>query len=247
MTAASPAFQNTAVLVTGAASGIGAATVRTFKSAGALVAGLDRAGINSEADLNLVADVSIEDDVTRAVAEVYAAFGRLDVMVASAGISHYGTILEVEPHEWDAVFAVNVRGVFLCARAVIPNMRRAGHGVIVTVASQLGIVVAPQTAVYCASKGAVIQLTKALALDHSHEGIRVSCVCPGPTQTPMLERRFAKSPDREREERRVTEAQVTGTFVTPEEIAAGIVYLASPEARSAVGAVLVIDGGYTLR
>ena len=148
--------------------------------------------------------------------------------VACAGIAARGTVVDTSPDDWDHVFAVNVRGVYLTARAAIPHLRRAGGGAIVAVASQLGIVAAADAAAYCASKGAVIQLTRAMAIDHGSERISVNCVCPGPTATPLLDRYFEASADPDGDRRRYAAAQVHGRLVEPEEIADAIAYLASP-------------------
>lgn len=238
------------VLVTGAASGIGAATVGRLRRDGALVAALDldRARLGEiDADAHLVVDVSNEVAVTRAVDEAADALGGLDAAVACAGIAARGTVVDTSPDDWDHVFAVNVRGVYLTARAAIPHLRRAGGGAIVAVASQLGIVAAADAAAYCASKGAVIQLTRAMAIDHGSERIRVNCVCPGPTATPLLDRYFEASADPDGDRRRYAAAQVHGRLVEPEEIADAIAYLASPSAGSTTGAALVVDGGYSIR
>ncbi len=240
------------VLVTGGASGLGAAAVSRFHDDGALVAALDVDGerLRSEelpADVRVVADVSEPDDARRGVAEAVEGLGALDVLVCCAGVSGGGTVADVPLEEWDRIFDVNVRGLFLCAQAALPHLREAGGGAIVNVASQLGLVAAANCAPYCASKGAIVNLTRAMAIDHAPEGIRVNCVCPGPTTTPMLERRFERGSDPERERRALLEMQVHERFVDPAEIAAAIAYLASPEAGSTIGTVLVVDGGYTLR
>jgi NAD(P)-dependent dehydrogenase (short-subunit alcohol dehydrogenase family) len=234
------------VLVTGAASGIGAATVRRFRADGAAVAGLDA---DSGALASLAVDVRVETDVAdadaveAAVDAAAAALGGLDVLVCSAGVIAHGTVLETAPDEWDRLFAVNVRGIYLCARAAIPHLRRAGGGAIVTVASQLGLVAQRRTAAYCAAKGAVLQLTRALALDHAADGIRVNAVCPGPTLTPMVTSLFSRA---ELDEYSAT-VHAHGRMVEPDEIADAIAYLASPSAGSTIGAALVVDGGYSIR
>lgn len=238
------------VLVTGAASGIGAATAARFAADGARVAGidLDRERLSQlELEARIAADVSDVDEIDSAVDEAAAALGGLDVAVACAGIAGRGTAVDTNPHEWERIFAVNVRGVYLTARAVIPHLRRAGGGSIVNVASQLGLVGAANAAAYCASKGAVVQLTRAMAIDHGAEGIRVNCVCPGPTDTPLLEPYFAGAEDPAAERRAYERAQVHGRLVTPVEVADAIVYLASPRAASTIGAALVVDGGYSIR
>jgi len=235
------------IIVTGGSSGIGAATAAAFSAEDELVATLDTAPGPGDYDLELVCDVSDEGAVEAAVAEVVERLGPVGVLACCAGVSLPGTVADTDVAAWDATFGVNVRGTFLCSRAVIPGMRANGGGAIVTVASQLGIVAAPASAAYCASKGAVIQLTRSMALDHAGEGIRANCVCPGPTDTPMLGRRLARGDDEEAERRRYDELLPGGRLVEPEEIAAGIQYLASPAAASTVGATLVIDGGYTVQ
>lgn len=237
------------VLITGAASGIGAATARRFKQDGDRVAGLDidRAGLDQiDLDVRLAADVAVEVEIQRAVDEAAEALGRLDVVIGCAGIGRRGTVADTELDEWERVFAVNVRGLFLTARAAIPRFREVGGGVIVNVASQLGLVAAPNAAAYCASKGAVVQLTKAMAVDHASEGIRVNAVCPGPTWTPMVRRYFEASGDPAAERRRYEAMQLHDRLLEPEEIADAIAYLASPGASSTLGACLVVDGGYSI-
>jgi NAD(P)-dependent dehydrogenase (short-subunit alcohol dehydrogenase family) len=238
------------VLVTGAASGIGAATVARFRADGAGVAGLDQDSERLEElelEARAVCDVADWDDVRAAVDQGVASLGGVDTVVSCAGIGARGTAADTLPEVWDRVFAVNVRGVYLTAKAAIPHLRRAGGGAIVNVASQLGIVAAPNSAAYCASKGAVVQLTRAMAIDHGADGIRVNCVCPGPTDTPLLVSWFEAADDPVAERRRYETAQVHGRLVTPEEIADAIAYLASPAAASTLGAALVVDGGYIIR
>ena len=213
------------------------------------VAALDRdetALRQVDADVRVVADVTSEDELDCGVAEAVAALGGLDAVVACAGVAGRGTVTETTPEEWECVFAVNVRGVYLTARAAIPYLRDAGGGAVVVVASQLGLVAAADAAAYCASKGAAVQLTRAMAIDHAPEGIRVNCVCPGPTVTPLLDAYFALADDAEGERERYRQAQVHGRLVEPEEIADAIAYLVSPAASSTIGAALVVDGGYTI-
>jgi NAD(P)-dependent dehydrogenase (short-subunit alcohol dehydrogenase family) len=200
-----------------------------------------------ELDARAAADVACQEDLEAAVDACVAALGGLDVVVACAGIAARGTAADTTPDAWERTFAVNVRGVYLTARAAIPHLRRAGGGAIVNVASQLGLVAAAGAAAYCASKGAVVQLTRAMAIDHGPEGIRVNCVCPGPTDTPLLEPYFAGAADPAAERRQYEQAQLHGRLVSAAEVADAIAYLASPAAGSTVGAALVVDGGYTIR
>jgi 2-keto-3-deoxy-L-fuconate dehydrogenase len=238
------------VLITGGASGIGAACVRSFQAAGDRVAVLDRnerALEASPAEFGTTCDVSDADSLGGAVDEAVAALGGLEVVVAAAGIAARGTVAGTAPSEWDRVLAVNLRGVYLTGRAAIPHLRAAGGGAIVNVASQLGLVAAANAAAYCASKGAVISLTRAMAIDHGPEGIRVNCVCPGPTDTPLLEPYFGAADDPAAERKAYEAMQLHARLVTADEVAGAVAYLAAPGSSSTMGAALVVDGGYIVR
>lgn len=233
-------------IVTGGASGIGAATVARLRRDGMRVVSLDLRP-SAEAHVSVAADVTSERECRRGVDEAVEALGGLDVLVACAGVAGRGSVPETSLEEWERVFAVNVRGVYLTARAAIPHLRAAGGGAIVVVASQLGLVAAAGAAAYCASKGAVLQLTRAMAIDHASEGIRVNCVCPGPTVTPLLDAYFELASDPRGERRSYAEMQAHGRLVEADEVADAIAYLVSPSAASTIGAALVVDGGYTIR
>jgi len=234
-------------LVTGAASGIGLATAERLARDGWLVGGIDRdRRLLGEESLTacIVSDVSDQTAVCHAVDEVASLLGGLDAVVACAGIAGRGTVVETDPDDWERVFAVNVRGVYLTARAAIPHLRRGGGGALVVVASQLGLVATANAAAYCASKGAVVQLARAMAIDHGPDGIRVNCVCPGPTDTPLLAPFFEQDAE---ERARFETAQVHGRLIRPEEVADAVAYLCSPGAASTIGATLVVDGGYSIQ
>ncbi len=238
------------VLITGGASGIGAATVARFQEDGCRVAALDideAMLAASAADVKVVCDVADEASVAAAVESAVTELGGLDVVVTAAGIASRGSVVECTPQEFDRVMSVNLRGVFLTCRATIPHLRSAGGGAVVVVASQLGLVAVPNAVAYCASKGAVINLSRAMALDHAAEGIRVNCVCPGPTDTPLAEQFFADTPDPAATRRAFEAAGVIGRLIEPAEIAEAIAYLASERAKATVGSALVVDAGYTSR
>ncbi len=235
------------VLITGGASGIGAACVRRFQDDGCRVAVLDRARAGGPEAFAFTCDVSDAASLGGAVDEAAAALGGLDVVVAAAGIAARGTVADTDPADWDRVLAVNLRGVYLTGRAAIPHLRAAGGGAIVNIASQLGVVAAANAAAYCASKGAVISLTRAMAIDHGPEGIRVNCVCPGPTDTPLLEPYFGAADDPAAERRAYEAMQLHGRLVTADEVAGAVAYLAAPGSSSTMGAALVVDGGYVIR
>jgi NAD(P)-dependent dehydrogenase (short-subunit alcohol dehydrogenase family) len=238
------------VLVTGGASGIGAACVRRFQGDGCTVAVLDRDAATlarTPAEARVTCDVSDAAALASAIDEAAEELGGLDVVVAAAGIASRGTVADTDPADWDRVLAVNLRGVYLTGRAAIPHLRVAGGGAIVNIASQLGLVAAANAAAYCASKGGVISLTRAMAIDHGYEGIRVNCVCPGPTDTPLLEPYFGGAADPAAERRAYEAMQLHSRLVTADEVADAVAYLAAPGSSSTMGAALVVDGGYIVR
>jgi NAD(P)-dependent dehydrogenase (short-subunit alcohol dehydrogenase family) len=191
-------------------------------------------------------DVRDPGSVDAGVAAVLEWGGRIDVLVNGAGIvGTTGTVLDTPVEVWDDVLAVNARGLFLCSRAVLPAMIERGGGVIVNVASIAGLVGVRDRAAYCASKGAAIAITRAMAIDHVHQGIRVNCVCPGSIDTPWVDRLLAASTNPEATRAEIVARQPMGRMGTPEEIAAGVAYLASDEAAFATGTALVLDGGLT--
>jgi len=238
-------------LITGAASGIGRAIALLFAQEGAQVVAADWNRSSGEACVTAIrqsggealfvqADVAQETDVQRMVQTAVTTYGPLNILVNNAGIEMAGTVVDVSQDEWDRLMAINLRGVFLCSKHAILAMRAAGGGAIVNVASTLGLVGGHECAAYCASKGGVVALTRAMALDHASEGIRINCVCPGPVDTPLL-RRFA-SPE-ELEEIRQT--LPLGRLAAPEEIASAVLYLVSDEASFVTGAIWTVDGGST--
>lgn len=241
-------------IVTGAGGGIGRAISVAFASAGAAVACIDwkmegatetRAEIakNGGKALALRCDVSDEKDVQAAVAETQTAFGVPRILAnAAATDDPNGSVLDVTPEEWDKVFAVNVRGAYLMSRAVLPSMIAAGGGSIIHIASQLGRVGAPDRAPYCASKGAVIQLAKAMAVDHASQNVRVNALSPGAVETRRLVLRFG---DMDTARRVAGPKHLLNRLGQPEEIAQAALFLASDAASFMTGADMLVDGGYT--
>lgn len=240
-------------IVTGGKSGIGLATARRFAGAGAKVVVADVRDANPEVRemakageaLLVQTDVTSEAQVNSLIEEALAAYGSVDVLVNNAGIELAKKVTETTEGEWDRLMAVNLKGVFLCSRAAIPVMQRQGGGVIVNVASELGLVGGSEIAAYCASKGGVVQLTKAMAVDHAGDGIRVNCVCPGPVATPLLEALIEAAAEPEEERRRIVEKTLLKRLGRPEEIAKVILFLASDESSNMTGSVVVADGGWT--
>ncbi len=238
--------------ISGGARGMGAAEARLFAREGASVAIgdiLEEEGRRLEAEINesgqcifVRLDVTSEADWRNAIAATVRRFGRLDILVNNAGVSAHGRVEDVTEADWDRVMDINAKGVFLGTRHAIPEMRRAGGGSIINISSQLGLVgtdtSSPQ---YQASKGAVRLLTKATAIQYAREGIRCNSVHPGPIVTPMTERSRA---DPERYKLMLSRIPM-GRFGLPEEVAAGVLYLASDESAYVTGSELVIDGGWT--
>lgn len=233
-------------VVTGAASGIGRAIAAAIHEEGAVVAALDlhQAALG---DLEVIqADVGDEASISAAVARVYDQHGRIDVLVNNAGIWAPGTVATTDQATWDRVFAVNVRGTYLASKYVIPHMQRAHYGSIVNISSNYGLVGGANAAAYTASKGAVVTLTYAMALDHAPDGIRVNCICPGTIDTPLIRGPMATMTPEELAAQHASRVRrhPIGRIGSPEEVAPGVIYLASDEAGFVTGAVLSIDGGY---
>lgn len=235
-------------LVSGAAMGIGRAAAETLAAAGARVATVDRqdAPPVGEDGLVVVADVSLGAECERAVQATVAAFGRLDILVCSAGIQRYGDVVDTTPETWDEVLAVNLSSVFHLARHAVPHLRATGAGAIVAVASVQALVAQRGVAAYSASKGAVVALARAMAVDHAPE-VRVNAVCPGSVDTPMLRTAAAlftpAGGDVEDTVRSWGDMHPMGRVATPEEVAQAILYLASPRSSFVTGTAMVVDGG----
>jgi len=244
-------------LITGASSGIGAAFARELAMRGhdlvltarrldrieALARELSAAhGIDAHAITADLADPSAPAALKAAIdAEGLA----IDVLVNNAGYGIAGSVVDTEEQAWDDLMSVNVRGVFLCAKFAIPAMKANGGGVIVNTASVVAAVGIRNRAAYCASKGAVAALTRAIAMDHVGDGIRCNAVAPGTIDTPYFSEILAKSPDAAAIRHGLEQRQLMGRLGTPEEIAAGILFLASEESRFATGSILTLDGGWT--
>lgn len=240
-------------VVTGGASGIGRATSLVFAREGATVIVADRSEdaariVAAEAGngaFAIAVDVSKSNDVADMVDTVVARCGRLDVIVNNAGYGIPGDVTQTSEDDWNALMAVNVNGVFFGCKHAILQMRKQGGGAIVNTASIVANVGIRDRAAYCASKGAVAALTRAMALDHVADKIRVNAVAPGTIDSPYFQEMFAKSP-RAAEMRRELEArQAMNRLGQPEEIANAILFLASDEASFVTGSVMMVDGGMT--
>ncbi len=238
-------------IVTGGASGIGRATAGLLAAEGArvAVADLDEIGARATADacgpdaIALRVDVASSEDCRWAVERTADALGGLDVLVNNAGMIRRADVVETTEDEWDRVMAVNVRSVYLMSRFAIPVMVAGGGGAIVNTGSGWGLKGGPRAASYCASKGAVVNLTRAMAIDHGPDGVRVNCVCPGDTDTAMLRSEAEQLGETEQAFLADAASRPLARIGRPEDIAQAIVYLAGDAAAFVTGSVLVVDGG----
>ena len=238
-----PELDGLVAVVTGAASGIGLTTSRLLLERGARVASLDLRRGGPDGALQLEADVTDGNSIFGAIDDVIAKFGGIDIVVNNAGIGAVGTIETNDDAEWLHVFNVNVHGIVRVMRATLPYLRKSKHAAVVNTCSIAATAGLPNRALYSATKGAVLSLTLAMAADHVGEGIRVNCVNPGTADTPWIDRLLAQAAN-PLEERRALEArQPIGRLVSAEEVAAAIVYLASPASASTTATVLAVDGG----
>jgi len=243
-------------IVTGAGSGIGRAIAMLFAKEGAHVVVADLADGVGRETVKLIqkaggsalfahCDVSKARDAESAIRATLEKFGGLDILVNNAGIEVAGTVVELSEADWDRVLNVNLKGVFLMSKHALPELSKRG-GVIVNTASTAGFTSYPRCTAYCSSKGAVVSLTRAMALDHAKDGIRVNCVCPGAIDTPLHQKYLAALAPTIREGyvRKQIASHPIGRIGRPEEIAEAVLFLASAKSSFVTGAALIVDGGF---
>jgi NAD(P)-dependent dehydrogenase (short-subunit alcohol dehydrogenase family) len=239
-------------IITGAGTGIGRACALAMASEGARVALIGRRKdrveevaheIGNDA-IAIQCDVSKKGELADALDQTVGRFGGLNFLLNNAGVLITGNAEQITEDQWDQTFNVNVRAVWLLSRAALPHMRKAGGGSIINIASTLGIVAARNRAAYAPSKGAVILLTKAMAVDHGHENIRVNAICPSLVETDLSAAIINQAADPAAVRRERTAAHPIGRLGRPEDIAGLAVYLASDESSWVTGTVVPVDGGY---
>lgn len=249
-------LQNKIALITGGTSGIGQATALLFAKEGARIAitGRDETrghAVISEIEkiggqgLFIPADVRVEADCERAVQQTLREFGRIDILFNNAGVYFPGTVLDCSPDEWDMQIDTSLKGTYLMSRSALPSMLAQKSGSIINNSSGWGLQGGDKAAAYCAAKGGIVLLTKAMAIDHSGDGIRINCVCPGDTDTPML-------PQEAQLRNMAWSDYLAGAsnrpmrrIGTPEEVAKAVLFFASDDASFITGAILAVDGGGT--
>jgi 2-keto-3-deoxy-L-fuconate dehydrogenase len=239
-------------LVTGAGSGIGEAIAICLAKRGATLWVVDTDAAKGAATVNEIkasggnADTACADvSDPAAMLALASRLPTLSILVNNAGIGHVGNLRETAAADLDRLYSVNVRGAFNCCKAFVPAMLAARRGSVINIASIAGIVAVRDRLAYTVTKFGIVGLTKSLALDHSHEGVRFNCICPGRVETPFVKSRLAEYPDPEKAYREMSSTQLNGRMAKPAEIASAALYLASDESEMVTGSSLMIDGGWS--
>jgi len=251
-------LENKVALITGGSLGLGKATAFLFAEEGAKVVITGRTektlkeavaegkkkGLAIE---YLVSDVSSEDDCREAVDYAIKKYGKIDILFNNAGILPTGITHETDSETWDKIFAINVKGTYMMSKYTLPHMIKEGYGCIVNNSSVLGLKAVPGVAAYNATKGAVTQLTRSMALEYADKGIRVNAICPGTIDTPMVDGLLDQMPDRDEAEKLFKSFHPVGRFGTAEEIAHSVLFLCDDKVGFMTGTMLSVDGGWIAR
>ena len=244
-------LEGSVAIVTGAAGGIGSAVLRQLREAGAAVVAEDIAPavheLGDDQVATLQADAADAETARQAVELALSRFGRIDVVVNNAGRFLLKPIVDTTDDEWDGLMTTNVRSVFVHCRAALPHLIGAPNGAIVNVSSISGVIGLPAQGAYCATKGAIAQITRQLAIEHAADGVRVNAVAPGAVDTDFVNAALADAPDIQAARGDIGASHPLGRMATPEEIARVMVFLASPQASFMTGAIVMADGGFTAR
>jgi Dehydrogenases with different specificities (related to short-chain alcohol dehydrogenases) len=241
-------------IVTGATSGFGKAIAILFAKEGANVAVVGRNGERGEEVVRLIeenggraffsqTDVTVDESVKNMVESVIDRFGHIDILINNAGVVVKGAAPDLSPEEWERSWQTNVTSVYLVSHYVLPHMLKRKCGVIVNMGSTAGIKGFKDRVAYCAAKFAVVGMTKAMAVDHSKDGVRVNCICPGAVETEAIKSMIENSPDPEQTRNMLLSRRLTPCLGTIEEIAEAVLFLALPQNRYLTGAILNFDGG----
>jgi len=241
-------------MITGAASGIGLAAAKLLAKEGASVALLDvdkTKGKKAEEEIKKLGgkakffscNVASGSDCKKTTEDVYREFGKIDILFNNAGVTRRKDIVELSEEEWDLVLNVNLKSIYLLSRHVIPYMIKDGGGSIINTGSGWGLKGGPKAAAYCAAKGGVVNLTRAMAIDHGRQGIRVNCVCPGDVDTPLLHEEAVQLGEDEAEFMKKAADRPLNRVGQPEDIANAVLYFASDMSSWVTGSILVVDGG----
>lgn len=250
-------LKNKVALITGGSSGIGMAIAQRFLKEGAKIVITGRSKkrcdsarkqldtIVADAVDSSTGDVSKWDDVEKMVEKTVRRFGRIDILINNAGIYLEKRLEETSEEEWDQLININLKGVFLCSKAVYPHFKKQGGGTIVNISSDSGVSGNLNEAAYCAAKGGVTNLTRAMALDYAKENIRVNAICPAVINTPMLQKEVDRQDDKDAYVKEMEEFHPVGRVGRPEEVAFAVLMVASDEASFITGANISVDGGVT--
>lgn len=241
-------------IITGAASGIGLATAKLLAEMGAKVALFDvEESMGKEAEIEIQSlgakakfyrcDVTSISDCKKTTEDVYREFGKIDILFNNAGVTRRRDVVELNEEEWDLVLNVNLKAIYLLSHYVIPHMIKNGGGSIINTGSGWGLKGGPKAAAYCAAKGGVVNLTRAMAIDHGGQNIRVNCVCPGDVDTPLLREEAAQLGEDEAEFLKKAAERPLNRIGQPEDIAKAVLYFASDMSSWVTGSILAVDGG----